>query len=186
MTVNTEALNHSRWPIPVLGFAAFSGTGKTTLLCQLIPLLRASGLRLGLIKHSHHTFEVDHPGKDSFVLRAAGASQIVIASAQRSVALIQYPKDREPGLADFLGQISDDSLDLLLVEGYKRADIPKIELHRPSLGQPLLAVSDPAIIAVASDETVTVSVPVLDLNAPLQIAEFIIDRLMPTRDSAGR
>ena len=161
---------------PVLGFAAFSGTGKTTLLCRVIPLLTRCGLRLGLIKHSHHAFEVDRPGKDSFVLRQAGAQQVVVASRRRCAVLSQYPADARLSLAEFLGQLNTDELDLVLVEGYKYYPLPKIELHRPSLGHPLLALDDPDIIAVATDAALSqrVTIPLLDINEPQVIANFIL------------
>lgn len=161
---------------PILGFAAFSGTGKTTLLTQIIPLLCEHGLRLGLLKHSHHLFEVDHSGKDSFRLRHAGASQLVLASASRTVVMAQHEGSEIPRLDDFLQRLEDDELDLILVEGYKHAAIPKIELHRPQLGHPLLALQDKAVIAVASDGPLAtdLSIPVLDLNQPGMIAGFIL------------
>lgn len=176
--------------VPVLGFAAFSGTGKTTLLCELVPLLRARGLRLGLLKHSHHAFEVDRPGKDSFLLRQAGAAQLVVASRQRSVVLQQHPEADDPAggrqtrMADFLHRLNAaaaSDLDLLLVEGYKYAPLPKIELHRPSLGHPLLAPDDPLVIAVASDGSLRLpaALPLLDINAPAAVAAFVLDHYLP-------
>ena len=165
---------------PIIGFAAFSGTGKTTLLCQIIPLLTARGLRLGLVKHSHHRFEMDRPGKDSYVLRHAGAQQVVVASRWRTAVLRQYPEGHSLGLAGFLECLGDTGLDAILVEGYKYYPIPKIELHRPSLGHPLLAVNDPNIIAVAADAPLsdTISAPLLDINDPTMIAEFMLTRIL--------
>ncbi len=173
---------------PVVGFAAFSGTGKTTLLCRLIPLLRARGLRLGLIKHSHHAFEIDRPGKDSFRLRQAGAARVVVASTRLRAVISQHPPPGRLALDDFLRRLDDPALDLLLVEGYKYYPIPKIEVHRPSLGHPLLASDDPDIIAVASDApvAVAVAVPVLDINDPAAIAGFIIDRFLSSARIAAR
>lgn len=176
---------HGGVATPVLGFAAFSGTGKTTLLCRLIPRLRAGGVRLGLVKHSHHAFEIDRPGKDSYLLRQAGASQVLLNSRRRTVLQRRYLGDArgeaEPDLADFLRLVDHPDLGLLLVEGYKHAPIPKIELHRPVLGRPLLARRDAAVIAVASDAPLPVElgVPVLDLNAPERIAAFILERYLP-------
>ena len=176
-----SSINLAKLPIPALGFAAFSGSGKTTLLCQVIPLLRQQGLRLGLIKHSHHAFEVDRAGKDSYLLHRAGACQVVVASHNRTVVITDHsalaPAD-PLGLADFLARISQShqsALDLILIEGYKHAEIPKIEVYRPALGQPLLALSDEHIIAVACDtapEQIPVQ-PLLGLNNPSQISEFI-------------
>ncbi len=160
---------------PVIGFAAFSGTGKTTLLKRLIPVLRRRGLRLGLIKHSHHAFEVDRAGKDSYRLRHAGATQLVVSSRRRSAVMMQYPEPKKAQLADFLRRLDHSGLDLILVEGYKHAAIPKIELHRPSLGHPLLALDDPAVIAIASDAELDTEtpVPLLTLSQTERIADFI-------------
>jgi molybdopterin-guanine dinucleotide biosynthesis adapter protein len=165
---------------PVLGFAAFSGTGKTTLLVKLLPLLTARGLRIGMIKHAHHTFDVDHPGKDSYVLRKAGASQMLVSSRQRWALMVEIETPREePRLSDMLPHLDASCLDLILVEGFKHERIPKIELYRPSLGHPLLFPEDETVIAVATDAPLprTTVLPVLDLNAPEQIAEFVLRRL---------
>ena len=166
---------------PVLGFAAFSGTGKTTLLRHVIPRLRESGLRLGLIKHSHHVFEVDERGKDSYVLRQAGAVQMLVASAHRTVLMRDYPRGEHPDLPDFIQSLDHGDLDLILVEGFKYYPIPKIELHRPSLGQPLLCRDDPAVIAVATDMALPdlSGIFQLNLNDPGAIAGFIRNRFLP-------
>lgn len=166
---------------PVVGFAAFSGTGKTTLLCRLIPLLRSRGLRLGLVKHSHHAFEIDRPGKDSHALRRAGASQVVVGSTRRRAAIRRHPASTRLTLTDFLQRLDGADLDLLLVEGYKYFPIPKIELYRPSLGHPLLVTEDPHIVAVATNAPLPVAVPVplLDLNDPAAVADFIVARFLP-------
>lgn len=165
----------------MLGFAAFSGTGKTTLLMQLIPLLRAKGLRSGLIKHGHHTFEIDTPGKDSDLLRQAGTIQVVVASAQRT--LLINASDRKPELQTLVHQVASSELDIILVEGFKHHLIPKIELHRPSLGYSLLCQKDQAIIAVAADAPlpIPISIPLLDLNDPPAIAAFIHSRFLAGR-----
>ncbi|MGB5834287.1 MAG: molybdopterin-guanine dinucleotide biosynthesis protein B [Thiohalocapsa sp.] len=164
--------------VPLLGFCAFSGTGKTTLLTRLIPLLRAEGLRLGVVKHAHHNFEIDQPGKDSRRLRDSGAEQILIASRHR-MALIRECSgpEREPRLTELLHCIDTRSLDLVLVEGFKRECIAKIELHRPSLGKPLIHAADRNVIAVASDAPVMLvrSLPLLDLNRPEQILDFVVN-----------
>jgi molybdopterin-guanine dinucleotide biosynthesis protein B len=168
------------FPCPLLGICAFSGTGKTTLLRRLIPLLRRRGLRTGLVKHAHHRFELDYPGKDSYELRKAGASQVVVASRTRLAAITEFPEQRrdEPSLAEALAPLAPERLDLVLVEGFKRAPIPKIELHRAALGRPLLQPTDPWVIAVASDRPVDLdadAVAPLDLNRPAEIAAFIVD-----------
>ena len=166
-------------PVPVIGFAAVSGTGKTTLLLKLIPLLKARGLRIGLIKRAHHTFDTDKPGKDSYELRKAGASQVLVGSDHRWALVVEKEQATEPALSDLLGNLRVETLDLVMVEGFKSAPIPKIELHRPSMGLSLMAAVDPYVIAVATDEPhmVRIEIPVLSLNRPEDVAEFICDRL---------
>jgi molybdopterin-guanine dinucleotide biosynthesis protein MobB len=159
---------------PVLGFAAYSGTGKTTLLVKLLPRLKAQGLRVGMIKHAHHSFDVDKPGKDSYALRKAGAEQMLIASRERWALMTDYPQPREPVLADLLTRMDRDQLDLILVEGFRSAAFPKIELHRPSTGHAFLHSRDSSIIAVASDVPVKTHLPQLDINQPDAIAEFVL------------
>lgn len=166
--------------IPLLGFAAFSGTGKTTLLTQLIPILKKNGLRVGLIKHGHHDFEVDMPGKDSFRLRKAGASPVMIVSRHRRAIITEIIPEKEPRLDDQLKYFDQSELDLILVEGFKAEQFPKIELHRPALNQPLLYPDDPDIIAIASDcklETPDYLI-LLDINQPEMIADFILNQFM--------
>lgn len=162
---------------PVLGFAAYSGTGKTTLLTQLIPLLRDRGLRIGLVKHAHHNFDMDTPGKDSYELRKAGAIQVLIASHKRWVLLNEHDAASEPLLQPALDQLDQDHLDLLLVEGFKHEPIPKIELYRPSMGRPLIHPQDDAVVAIALDAPLepTPDLPQLDLNDPAAIADFVLD-----------
>lgn len=161
---------------PVLGFAAFSGTGKTTLLAKLIPLLKAKTLKVGVIKHSHHDFEIDKPGKDSFELRQAGASPVLLVSKYRRAIIEELPRTAEVKLADQLAALSGVALDLVLVEGFRDEAFPKIELHRPALGKPLLYPNDPCIIAIASDRPLPTPPdrPCLDLNDPETIADFIL------------
>lgn len=166
-----------QFSLPLIGLCAYSGTGKTTLLTQLIPLLKRRNLRIGVIKHAHHKFDIDHPGKDSYEFRQAGAEQIAVASKQR-IAWIKEHKDnnREPTLSDALLVLDINDLDLILVEGFKNESFPKIELHRASLGKPLMCTQDKNIIALATDSNVTVK-PIphrLDLNDINEISEFII------------
>jgi len=165
---------------PLLGFCAYSGTGKTTLLAKLIPMLKANGLRIALLKHAHHSFDIDQPGKDSHTLRKAGADQVLIASRQR-MALIREcaALSREPHLEDLLPCIDTKDLDLVLVEGFKHAPIPKIELYRPALGHPLIHATDPDVIAVATDTSFATArpLPILDLNDTYAIASFVGDKI---------
>ena len=168
----------NKFPLPVLGFAAYSGTGKTTLLSKLIPLLKNKGYRIGVIKHTHHNIDIDKPGKDSYVLRESGASQIVIASRNRTSIIIEQPEARkEPLLSDALENLQTDSIDFVLVEGFKHADLVKIELHRKSLGKPTIFPDDPNIIAIALDYKLEQSIPscpdILDINNPHEIADYI-------------
>lgn len=163
---------------PVLGFAAFSGTGKTTLLIRLIPFLEQRGVRVALVKHAHHDFDIDKPGKDSYELRKAGARQVLVASDRRSALMTEYAEPKEPQLDDLIAQLALDDVDLVLVEGFRHLAFPKIELHRPALKQPLLFQEDPSIIAVAMDFPVnTDPLPSLDLNNPIMIGEFILEWL---------
>jgi len=163
--------------IPVLGFAGFSGTGKTTLLQKVIPLLKSQGLNTGLIKHSHHNFDIDHPGKDSFLLRE-GASPVMLVSRYRRAIVTEFTNNEEPKLSDQLKHLDQSGLDLILVEGFKRESFPKIELHRPVIGKPLLFPDDPSVIAIATDTHLPVAVvdiPVLDINQAELIVNFIIE-----------
>jgi molybdopterin molybdotransferase len=160
--------------IPVLGFAAFSGTGKTTLLEKLIPRLNATGLRIGMIKHAHHNFDVDKPGKDSYRLRKAGARQMLIASSKRQALMTENATEREPRLDELLPRLNMDAIDLVLVEGFKHVSFAKIELRREELGKPLLYPDDPDIIAIASDRPDSnAPLPALDINDIDAVASFI-------------
>lgn len=173
----SSTLTPITYPKPVLGFAAYSGTGKTTLLIKLLPLLRQHGLRIAMIKHAHHKFDVDKPGKDSYELRQAGASPMLISSSRRIALMIDKPEESEPDLQDLLGYINPDNIDLVLVEGFKQWPFPKIELHRPALGKPLIFPDDDNIIAIAYDAEPdrTATIPQLDINNTEQIAEFVLN-----------
>lgn len=166
-----------KYSLPVIGLCAYSGTGKTTLLTQLLPLLKNHNLRVGVVKHAHHKFDIDHPGKDSYEFRQAGAEQVAVASKNR-IAWIKERSDKsaEPVLSDTLSSLDTNSLDLVIVEGFKAEEFPKIELHRPCLGKPLLCLHDKNIIALATDTAVklTATHTHLDLNDINEIAEFII------------
>lgn len=170
-------MNDYGCPTPLLGFSAFSGTGKTTLLTKLIPYLASQGIRLAVIKHAHHNFDIDQPEKDSYKLRHAGATQMLISSSQRWALMHELKSgEQEYSLPQLLAQLDYNHADLVLVEGFKKEPIIKIELHRPSLGHPLLCQQDPQIIAVASDQKLTLPTHViqLDINQPKSIGNFII------------
>ncbi len=164
--------------IPVLGFCAHSsGIGKTTLLTQLIPALVAQGLRISVIKHAHHSFDIDQAGKDSYRLREAGAVQMMIGSKERWALMTELSRtphaEDEPSLSLLLSQIDTSLSDLVLAEGFKHEAIPKIEVHRAEMGTPLLADEDVNIIAVATDELVNTTKPQIDLNDIPAVATFI-------------
>ena len=163
----------NRINIPLLGFSAASGTGKTTLLTQLIPLLNAKNLRIGVIKHSHHDFEIDHEGKDSFRLRHAGATPMLLVSKHRRVIIEEFSNQTEPTLEDQIAFFNSTETDLILVEGFRNAPVPKIELHRAELNKPLLYLNDSHIIAIATDVELNTNLPQLNLNQPAEIADFI-------------
>ena len=164
--------------VPVLGFVAPSGTGKTTLLKAIISLLKEKGIRLAVIKHSHHDFEIDKPGKDSYELRMAGANQMLIASKYRwALDTENNHEDTEVDLDALLQNLNQEQLDLILVEGFKYEHFPKIELFRSGHSStPLVAASDTDIIAVAADAQCDIDdkIPCLDLNNTEQILQFII------------
>lgn len=161
--------------IPVIGFVAPSGTGKTTLLEQLIPRLGARGLRVGLVKHTHHRFDIDQPGKDSYRLRAAGARQVMVGSRQRWALMTELEETQpEPSLALLLEQMDQGGLDLILVEGFKHEPFPKIELHRQALGKQPIYSQDRDIVAVATDTPLPTDLPQLDINDPDAIVDFLL------------
>ena len=165
-------------PLPILGFSAWSGTGKTTLLRQIIPVLRARGLLVSVVKHAHHHFDLDFPGKDSYELRKSGADQTVICTTSRMAVITEFSDPaEEPDLQDILRMLDPHRADLVLIEGYKEVRFPKIELHRAELGKPWLYPNDNSIIALACDGEPPgdIAIPVLDLNNISAIANFIYD-----------
>lgn len=150
-----------------------SGAGKTTLLERLIPALKRKGQRVGVIKHDAHRFDIDHPGKDSHRLTAAGADTMMITSADKLAMVKRHPAS--PPVEELLARYFTD-MDLVLVEGFRGSSLPKIEVHRKEFRRELICRgerSDPGLAAVASDEPLDVDVPVLDLNDPDAIADFI-------------
>ncbi len=163
-------------PTPLIGFCAFSGTGKTTLLTKVIPILSGQGIRLAVIKHAHHNFDVDHEHKDSYKLRHAGATQMLISSSRRWALMTELNETQtELSLPDLITEIDHKNIDLILAEGFKKLFFPKIELHRPSLRHPLMCLEDNSIIALATDESCHApeQVVCLDINEPKEIATFI-------------
>ncbi|HEX7219362.1 MAG TPA: molybdopterin-guanine dinucleotide biosynthesis protein B [Burkholderiales bacterium] len=157
------------------GFAGWSGSGKTTLIEQLIPRFTGRGLKVSLIKHAHHTFDVDQPGKDSYRHRQAGAQEILVTSSRRWVLVHELRGAHEPAFEEQVKRVSP--CDLLLVEGFKHAPIPKLEVWRRETGEPLLHPNDPHIVAVASDAKIETKLPLLDLNDVDGIAAFILKKL---------
>ncbi|MDQ5849590.1 MAG: molybdopterin-guanine dinucleotide biosynthesis protein B [Pseudomonadota bacterium] len=157
------------------GFAGWSGSGKTTLIEKLIPRFVQLGLRVSLIKHAHHSFDVDHPGKDSYRHRHAGAGEILVTSSRRWVLMHELRGAPEPAFDEQVKRLSP--CDLLLVEGFKHAPIAKLEVWRAQTGEPLLHPNDRHIVAIATDARLETSLPLLDLNDDAAIASFIVGKL---------
>ncbi|MDT8387474.1 MAG: molybdopterin-guanine dinucleotide biosynthesis protein B [Thiogranum sp.] len=166
---------------PVIGFAAYSGSGKTTLLTAMLPLLKAKGIRTGVIKHSHHNFEIDRPGKDSFLLRKAGALQMLIASPFRTVLIREHYPETEPRLDHLLELLDRSALDLILVEGFRHVEFPKLEIHRTATQKPFLHPGDLSIIALITDQIPATDLPCLDINNPVEVVSFIQDYITSTQ-----
>lgn len=165
--------------IPLLAISAWSGTGKTTLLKQLIPLLLARNIRPGLIKHTHHEMDIDTPGKDSYELRKAGAAQTLVASQQRWALMTETPQSLPLSLPYLVSRMDTSALDLVLVEGFKHEEVAKIMLYRQDAGYPLGDLTpDSDVIAIASDMTFQTELPLLPLNEPEKIADFICQWLL--------
>lgn len=160
--------------LPILGFAAYSGTGKTTLLEALLPLIKQKNIRVAVLKHAHHDFDLDTPGKDSYRLRKAGADQMLVASGSRHVLFTETP-DKEEEFEVLLAKFDHSKLDLILVEGCKTLSFPKIELHRKCVGKPWLHQDDTDIIAIAADTVVESELPQMNINDIATIAEFVVD-----------
>lgn len=159
----------------VFGFAGYSGAGKTTLIEALIPRFVARGLTISLIKHTHHGFDLDRPGKDSWRHRSAGASEVMLVCDQRWAVMHELRGNPEPAFEEQLARLSP--CDLVLVEGFKYTPIPKLEVHRPANGKPYIWPDNPDVIAVASDVALDIPRPLLDLNDRDGIASFILKRL---------
>ena len=157
----------------MFGFAGFSGNGKTTLIEKLIPLLVARGLRVSLIKHAHHAFDVDQPGKDSYRHREAGCNEVLVSSSRRWALMHELRGAPEPSLDELVARLSP--CDLVLVEGFKREPIPKLEVHRAAAGTDSLFPYDPDIVAIASDAALETRLPVFGLDDIETIAAFLLE-----------
>lgn len=163
-------------PCPLIGFVGYSGSGKTTLLTQLITLLRDRGYRLGVIKHAHHQFDIDYPGKDSYELRHAGASQMLVASQNRWALITETPQQQhDPHLQDLIDRLDCSELDLILVEGFKHEAYPKLEVYRQVVGHSPLYPDDSHIIGLITElpGPENLELDVLDINNPPAIADFV-------------
>lgn len=166
----------------VIGFAGWSGSGKTMLIESVIGMLTAQGLNISLIKHSHHDFDIDQKGKDSWRHRQAGCREVLISSAQRWFLTHELKGADEPDLSALIEKLSP--CDLILVEGFKKAALPKIEIYRAEASESLLFPTDKNIIAIASDAPVQTSLPVLDINDPVTVADFITQHFDLIRGSS--
>lgn len=167
----------------IIGLAGWSGSGKTTLVTKLIPCLAMRGLRVSTLKHAHHGFDLDTPGKDSFMHRAAGATEVIISSGRRWAMLHELRDEPEWDLPRLVAKMSP--VDLILVEGFKRDAFPKLEIHRISNGKPLIHPEDPHIVAVASDSALPdATVPVIDLDNIDAIADLLLRHAVPAADVA--
>ena len=161
----------------LIGLAGWSGAGKTTLLTRLIPVLNARGARVSTLKHAHHAFDVDRPGKDSFEHRSAGARQVLVSSTNRWALMTEHRGAPEPGLAALLALLSP--VDLVIVEGFKRDGHPKIEVHRAANGKPWLYKEDPAIVAIAADLAPAAELPYAHLDEIEAIADLVVRHAAP-------
>jgi molybdopterin-guanine dinucleotide biosynthesis protein B len=159
----------------IFGFAGWSGSGKTTLIEKLIPLLVQRGLKVSLIKHAHHSFDVDQPGKDSYRHRHAGCTEVLVSSSRRWALMHELRGAPEPGFDELVRNIAP--CDLLLVEGFKRQKLPKLEVYRAVTGEALLHPQDPDIVGVATDRKLETRLPQFDLNDAPGIATFVVRHL---------
>jgi molybdopterin-guanine dinucleotide biosynthesis protein B len=168
----------------IIGLAGWSGSGKTTLIAKVLPRLIARGQRVSTLKHAHHGFDLDQPGKDSFMHRTAGATEVVISSARRFAILHELRAEPEWDLPDLLAKLAP--VDLVLVEGFKRDAFPKLEIHRAANGKPLIHPDDPHVVAVACDTPLPqATVPVIDLNDIEKIADVLLEHATPLQSVAA-
>lgn len=164
----------------IFGFAGWSGSGKTTLVKAVIPALIERGLTVSTIKHTHHNFDMDQPGKDSFEHRAAGAQEVLISSASRWALLHENRDEPELDIAGMLTRMAP--VDLVIIEGFKSYPHPKMEVHRPDIGKPLLCVDDPSIVAVATTQRLDVAIPQLSLDDSDAVTDFLVTYLGLARE----
>jgi molybdopterin-guanine dinucleotide biosynthesis protein B len=168
----------------IIGLAGWSGSGKTTLITKVLPRLLARGVRVSTLKHAHHGFDLDQPGKDSFMHRAAGATEVVISSARRFAILHELREEPEWDLPDLLARFA--VVDLVLIEGFKRDAFPKLEIHRAENHKPLIHPEDPHIVAIAADTPLPeATVPVLDLDDIERIADVLLEHAMPLKSAVA-
>ncbi len=163
----------------IIGFAAFSGTGKTTLIKKIVALLSEKNYKVSVIKHAHHEFDLDKPGKDSYEIRKSGAENILISSSKRWALIHENKENDELKLEDLLSILENIKTDIILVEGFKKENFPKIELYRKDIGKEILFYNDSNIIAIATDENIKIenNIHKLNLNDPQQIVDYIINFL---------
>jgi molybdopterin-guanine dinucleotide biosynthesis adapter protein len=164
----------------VIGIAGWSGAGKTTLISRVIPYLRQQGLRVSVIKHAHHEFDVDVPGKDSWVHRQSGAEEVLVSSANRWALMHELRGAAEPALPELLKKMSP--VDLVVIEGFKSEPHRKIEVHRTANGKPPLFPGDPAIAGVATDAAIETTLPVANLDDIPAVAEMMRQYAVPVTD----
>jgi molybdopterin-guanine dinucleotide biosynthesis protein B len=168
----------------IIGLAGWSGSGKTTLITKVLPRLIARGCRVSTLKHAHHGFDLDQPGKDSFMHRTAGATEVVVSSSKRFAILHELRSEPEWNLAGLLSKLAP--VDLVLVEGFKREAFPKLEIHRAENEKPLLHPDDPLIVAVAADTALPqATVPVIDLNDIERIADVLLEHAVPLESATA-
>jgi molybdopterin-guanine dinucleotide biosynthesis protein B len=168
----------------VIGIAGWSGAGKTTLLTRVIPCLTGRGMRVSTIKHAHHAFDVDQPGKDSHTHRTAGATEVLVSSANRWALMHEMRGEGEMALDALLGKLAQ--VDLVLVEGFKRQAHPKLEVYRAAVGKPLLHPGDPNIVAIASDAAIAAGVPVVSLDDVEAVTDLLLEKAAPLGAAIAR
>jgi molybdopterin-guanine dinucleotide biosynthesis adapter protein len=169
----------------IIGLAGWSGSGKTTLITKAIPCLLARGVSVSTLKHAHHGFDLDQPGKDSFFHRAAGATEVVISSAKRFAILHELRGEPEWDLPELVAKISP--VDLVLVEGYKRDPFPKVEVHRAATAKPLIHTEDPHVVAIAADVALPdVKLPVVGLDDIEAVADLLLKYAVPVSEIKQR